>query len=64
MRVYPMGKGTPDAVPCWDNCQPRVTGGKYRCTSSGKEYKTWAPLRYNGKKYWVADQCVSFGRIA
>ncbi|MFV2120485.1 hypothetical protein ACE14D_19420 [Streptomyces sp. Act-28] len=64
LRVKPLHKGTPDTVECWNNCSPQVQGGTYRCTSSGKQYKTWRPLKYNGRKYWVADECVSFGRIA
>lgn len=65
LKVKAFGKGKPDRIPCWtDTCGGQVNGGSYRCTSGGAKHNTWTPLRWEGKKRWVADQCVGFGRIA
>ena len=64
LRVHAFGTGTPDRIPCWTSvCAGQVTGGSYRCTSGGAKHNTWTPLKWQGKKRWVADRCVGFGRI-
>ena len=63
-RIHALGKGTPDFIVCWDNtCGGQKQGGSYRCTSGGAKYNTWRPLDWGGRKVWVADECVSFGRV-
>ncbi|MFG2111147.1 hypothetical protein ACGFRB_00655 [Streptomyces sp. NPDC048718] len=65
VRVHALGKGTPDSVACHDpQCRGQKTGDSYKCSTGGGTYNTWTPLLYNGKKGWVADQCVTLGRIA
>jgi hypothetical protein len=63
-RIHALGHGHPDSVPCWvSNCTGQVKGRTYRCKSGGQQFNTWTPLNY-GRKGWVADKCVGFGRIA
>ncbi|WP_143060257.1 hypothetical protein [Streptomyces sp. TLI_105] len=59
-RISPSG-----SVPCWTaTCTGRVTGGYYKCAHETETYNTWTPLNYKGRKGWVADRCVTLGRIA
>lgn len=65
VRVHALGTGSPDKIPCYTStCGGQVTGGFYKCGSGGGTYNTWTPLNYNGRKGWVADRCVTLGRIA
>ncbi|MFI1660299.1 hypothetical protein ACH4ZU_36095 [Streptomyces sp. NPDC020472] len=65
VRVHALGTGSPDRIPCYTStCGGRVTGGSYKCSSAGATYNTWTPVNYNGRKGWVADRCVTLGRIA
>ncbi len=53
-----------DAVPCWTaTCTGEVRGGSYKCSGESATYNTWTPLNYKGRKTWVANRCVSLGRI-
>ncbi|MFF8478070.1 hypothetical protein [Streptomyces sp. NPDC015414] len=35
----------------------------YGRRSSGAKHNTWTPLDWHGRKVWVADKCVGFGRV-
>ncbi|GGT25077.1 hypothetical protein GCM10010222_78840 [Streptomyces tanashiensis] len=64
-RIHALGTGNPDTVPCWTaTCTGRVTAGAYKCANETATYYTWTPLNYGGVKRWVADRCVTLGRIA
>ncbi|MFD6833056.1 hypothetical protein [Streptomyces diastaticus] len=55
------GKGGHDSVPCWLNkCGGITAGGSYTCQSGGKSYKSWLPVKHNGKRAWVAVKCGTY----
>ncbi|MCD9878177.1 hypothetical protein [Streptomyces guryensis] len=65
VHVHALDKGTPDRIICWGElCEGKKKGGTYRCTSGGAQHNTWTPLDWGGRKVWVADECVDFGRVA
>ncbi|MBJ6639213.1 hypothetical protein H4K36_17475 [Streptomyces sp. DHE7-1] len=65
VRVHAYGTGNPDYIVCWEkeHCAGKKTGSDYRCSSSGAKHNTWTPLDWHGRKVWVADKCVGFGRV-
>ncbi|MFE7676153.1 hypothetical protein ACFU5N_28590 [Streptomyces albidoflavus] len=47
------GKGGHDTIPCWLNKYGGTTAG-------GKSYKSWLPVKHQGKRAWVAIKCGTY----